>query len=91
MQANKASRQTTEELKRWLEKPTTSAAAGTAMMMTASAKEDLRWLEEQKDLSAVVLNGNEKARSVKSNGGGGSGAGGSWGLAALFGCAGKRK
>ena len=94
MQANKASKQTTEELNRWLEKPTTSAGA------TLSAREDLKWLGSQNDLSSVHLNGNgngngnrgEKAESVKSDSGSKTGvASNGSGFAALFGCAGKRK
>ena len=73
-----------QDLKQWLEKPTTSAGA------TLSAKEDLKWLESQKDLSAVKLNGekgSQAAPSQKST----DGSGGGSGIAALFGCAGKRK
>jgi hypothetical protein len=83
MQGNKASKQTMQDLKQWLEKPNTAAGA------SVGAKDDLLWLESQKDLSSVRLDGaNEKASvkapSQKKGGGGG-------GFASLFGCGGKRK
>ena len=81
MQGHKASDRTRQDLKQWLEKPTTSAGA------SVGAKDDIRWLESSKDLSAIDVSGEEKGEKVgkapSQKQGGGFGA--------LFGCAGRRK
>jgi len=92
MQANRASDETKDRLAKWLQSPATTSK---------SAKDDLAWLSNQEDLSAVSIDPEKKAQlpgepkqkiesepSLKpqaSPGGGGSS------LLALFGCASKRK
>jgi hypothetical protein len=60
MQASKASKATQQNLRTWLERPSTSAGAG------LTSNDDLNWLNESKDLSAVNL----RQMSAKSSGGG---------------------
>lgn len=94
MQANKATPEVMKELRTCLENPKTSAGAG-----FEGARDDLRWLNRQKDLSSIALGekalpgakeqGGSRRGSEKSGGGGGGGGVG--GLVALFNCAGKRK
>lgn len=95
MQANRASDEMREKLAQWLQSP---AAA------SKSATEDLAWLNNQKDLSAVSIDPEKKSQSqvevkhsIKSSSSfapkaatTGEGGGGG-GLLALFRCAGKRK
>lgn len=84
MQANKATPELMDELRQWLENPNSSAGRA-----RDGAKVDLSWLNQQKDLSSVVLgeknmpDTKEKASSASQKSGGG--------FAALFGCASKRK
>lgn len=94
MQANRASDETKQKLAQWLQGPAATSR---------SAREDLAWLDNQKDLSAVSIDPEKKLQprvvvkqSLESNTsstpkaatrGGGSGGG----LLALFGCASKRK
>lgn len=90
MQANKVSETTTTELKRWLEKPGTSAEAGLGL----GIQQDLQWLENSKDLSSIEMNEPAKTPQPQvpdTNGSGGGGGGGGGGFFALFGCGGKRK
>jgi hypothetical protein len=49
MQASKASKATQQNLRTWLERPSTSAGAALA------SKDELLWLEQSKDLSSVNL------------------------------------
>lgn len=94
MQANKATPEVMRDLRQWLEHPTTSANPG-----FEGARDDLKWLNRQKDLSSIAMGekavpeSKEKssAASLKSNGGAAGTGGGGGGFAALFGCAGKRK
>jgi hypothetical protein len=60
MQASKASKATQQNLRTWLERPSTSAGAA------LTSKDELNWLNESKDLSAVTL----RQMSGKSSGGG---------------------
>ena len=60
MQASKASKATQQSLRTWLERLSTSAGA------TLMSKDDLNWLNESKDLSAVSL----KKTNGKTRGGG---------------------
>ncbi|ETN40888.1 uncharacterized protein HMPREF1541_05168 [Cyphellophora europaea CBS 101466] len=88
MQANKATPEVMADLRQWLENPKTSAGAA-----VDGAKDDLKWLKSQKDLSSVTL-GEKGGDSSTEKGENGpsvqkSSAGGA--LAALFNCAGKRK
>lgn len=84
MQANKATPELMDELRQWLENPKSNAGAA-----VNGAKDDLSWLNQQKDLSSVVLgekgtpDTKEKASTASPKSGGG--------FAALFGCASKRK
>jgi len=96
MQANKASNETKEQLMKWLQSPAATSK---------SAKDDLAWLSDTKDLSAVSIDpekrsepppvtepkeSHESKRSLKPKPSiGGGGSGG--GLLSLFGCASKRK
>lgn len=95
MQANRASDETKERLTQWLQSPAATSKGAT---------EDLAWLNNQKDLSAVSIDPEKKPQprvevkhSIESStsptrkaatAGGGGGGGG---LLALFGCASKRK
>jgi hypothetical protein len=63
MQASKASTATQQNLRTWLERTSTSAGA------TLTSKDELNWLNESKDLSAVHL----RQMGGKSSGGGVSG------------------
>jgi hypothetical protein len=90
MQANKADPQTMKDLREWLESP--KAGSG--------GREDLDWLNRQKDLSTVRLGAAEQSPNTASKEKAGaandadsmpskkSPAGG---FAALFSCAGRRK
>lgn len=60
MQASKASKATQQNLRTWLERPSTSAGAG------LTSNDELNWLNESKDLSAVNL----RQMSAKSSSGG---------------------
>jgi hypothetical protein len=95
MQSSKASSQTRDQLKQWLERPGIGAEN---VLANQGAKEDLKWLDQQKDLSVVHLDGSkegqEKGRegSVREKGSGANAAGaGGGGFARVFGCAGRRK
>ena len=93
MQANKATPEVTNELRQWLENHKTSGNGG-----FDGAKDDLKWLNRQKDLSSITMGEKtlpetkeqSSAASLKSGAAAGGGGGGG-GFAALFGCAGKRK
>lgn len=74
-----------EELRQWLENPKTSAST-----VVDGAKDDLHWLNQQKDLSSVSL-GEKTAPETKEKENGGSQKSGGGGFAAFFNCAGKRK
>ena len=60
MQASKASKATQQSLRTWLQRPSTSA--GDAL----KSQDELKWLDESKDLSAVSLT----QKNSKSSGGG---------------------
>jgi hypothetical protein len=60
MQSSKASKATQQNLRTWLERPSTSAGAALA------SKDELLWLEQSKDLSSVNL-----ARKNRETSGGG--------------------
>lgn len=88
MQANKATPEVMNDLRQWLENPKTSASAG-----FDGAKDDLKWLNRQKDLSSIALGEKEKPlpETKEINGSASQKSGGGGGFAALFNCAGKRK
>ena len=84
MQANKATPEVMDDLRQWLENPKTSASA-----VVDGAKNDLNWLNRQKDLSSVTLGEKTLPETTEKGSGGSQKSGG--GFAALFNCAGKRK
>lgn len=49
MQQNKASKATTNSLRDWLQKPSTSSGGST------TPKDELEWVDKSKDLSSVSL------------------------------------
>jgi len=94
MKASKVSKSTTNNLRGWLERPSTS----TDIKLSNDAKEDLDWLmKNNKDLSSVSVDSNEKGRMRESSresgsSGGGAVAGGKKRFLEIFGgCAGRRK
>lgn len=89
MQANKASREMTEELARWLQTP----AAG-QVAMSRGAIEDLASLRQAKDLSIVSIDPEkrvEPSSSVLTPESKHSARNRTGGFLALFSCAGKRR
>lgn len=90
MQANKATPEVMKDLRQWLEAPKTSAAAS-----VDGAKDDLKWLNRQKDLSVVNLGEKVEpettAATTTKDGGASTPTSAGAGFAALFGCVGKRK
>ncbi|KAJ9626675.1 hypothetical protein H2204_010064 [Knufia peltigerae] len=88
MQANKASETTTDDLKRWLQRPGTSAGAGLGI----DVRQDMQWLEENKnDLSTIDFNEKEEMVKKSAPQPHANNNGAAAGFLALFNCAGKRK
>lgn len=50
MQTNKASSETREQLMKWLQNPASGSSA-----ISSSAREDMAWLQNSKDLSSVSI------------------------------------
>lgn len=91
MQANKATPEAKEKLEKWLRNPPMESGK-----VSKAAMEDLRWLQNSEDLSAVSIDPEKQLPSVKtgenpSKAGSGGGGGGGRGFLALLGCASKRK
>jgi hypothetical protein len=93
MKASKVSKSTTNNLRGWLERPSTS----TSVKLSNDAKEDLDWLKKyNKDLSSLSVDSNEKGwmrESSRETGGSGGGAvadGKKRFLEFFGGCAGRR-
>ena len=86
MRANKADEGVMQDLRQWLQNPQTSVGAG-----MGGATEDLKWLQQSKDLSSVNLGASEKPGKQESSEAEQEKAT-SGGIASWFSsCAGKRK